>query len=147
MKSFTFAIASIVDANTGFGLNHGGSQSYAQAERHGRTIRSRAVADLFGRVRTSLSELVEAYRQRVQERRDLQRLLRLNDHMLADIGLSRGDLVAVELGSIRLEELQAQREANRADKLLQLKSDSKLTRLEDATEAANEQDFDNRKCA
>ena len=45
MKLFQFAVASIVDANTGNGLLHsGGRIDYTAAEHHGRAIRAKTVA-------------------------------------------------------------------------------------------------------
>jgi len=55
---------------------------------------------------------IEPARRARQRRRDLKLLLGLDDHTLADIGLRRSDLDAVNLGRIPFEQVVAQKGAN-----------------------------------
>ena len=99
MNYLQFAIASIVDANTGNGLVHGGSKiDYAAAASHGHEIRSKSIVALLGQVKLRLSSAIAAIRERQAQKRNVHRLAGLNDHILEDIGLSRGDVIALQLG-------------------------------------------------
>ena len=99
MKHLQFAIASIVDANTGFGLHHGGGKvDYEAEERAARTLRSRSVHAFFGAIGGIVRDAVAAHREKARQRRALEELSHLNDHFLEDIGLTRGDIAAVRLG-------------------------------------------------
>ena len=118
MKLLQFAVASIVDANTDHGLVHsGGSIDYSAAERHGRTIRANTVASLISLFKGRISSAISTHRARALKRRGLADLLRLNDRLLKDIGLTRGDLVAVKLGHTTLAELSPLRRAGVDDTL------------------------------
>ena len=148
MKMFQFAIASIVDANTGNGLIHGsGNLDYAAAERNGRKIRARSIAALFAAIETGLSEVVASYRKNAKQRHNLRALMKLNDHLLDDIGLSRGDLHAVRLGAVTMEALNASYRAARRSSQAKQNEVSASTRLNLELDASNERFFDSRKCA
>ena len=106
MKLFQFAVASIVDANTGNGLVHtGGRIDYAAAEHRGRTIRANTVTTLISLIKGQISNAIATYKVRALQRRGLTELSHLDDHLLKDIGLTRADLIAVELGHATLAEL------------------------------------------
>jgi hypothetical protein len=63
MKHLPFAIASIVNANTGFGLSHGGGKiDYRAAEQHARAIRAKSIIGLFAAIKQRIGIAVEAYR-------------------------------------------------------------------------------------
>ncbi|MDH3537127.1 MAG: DUF1127 domain-containing protein, partial [Gammaproteobacteria bacterium] len=110
MKPFTLAIASIVDANTGNGLVHRATESdYRAYEQRVRRIRSKSIIALIGTLRARLAAAVAGYRLRAKQRRDLRNLIRLSDRLLDDIGLSRPDLISVQLGALTLDELDARR--------------------------------------
>ncbi len=121
MKLLQIAVASIVDANTGHGLVHsGGSIDYSAAERQGRTIRAKTVASLISLFKGRISNAISTHRARALKRRGLADLLRLNDRLLKDIGLTRGDLAAVKLGHTTLAELSPLRRAGNVDDTLNL---------------------------
>jgi uncharacterized protein YjiS (DUF1127 family) len=115
MNYFQFAIASIVDANTGNGLVHGGTRIHCAASAaHGRRIRSRSLTALLGAIKDRLSTATESIRARHAEKRRIGRLAALNDHILEDIGITRGDVIGLQLGQIDLQQLEAKRSVNRA---------------------------------
>ena len=110
MNTFYHAVASLVDANT----NYLPSQTrdaafYPQARSQARRIRARSLLALVGKLRGALAERLAAVRAAAEERRQLRELRRLDDRLLRDIGLHRGDLRAVELGLIELEDLARKR--------------------------------------
>ena len=110
MKLINFAIASIVDANTGYRqLANGGSIDAGYAGPRRRETRSHSVSTLFGRLRNGLAGLVESGRSKAEQRRQLAELLALSDRSLRDIGLHRGDIHAVASGQISFADLRATR--------------------------------------
>ncbi len=148
MRLFTFAISSIVDVNTGHGL--AGSKQFLQidaASGSGRKPRLISAHGLLTALRGAISSWIERYRVRAQERRELAELLGMSDRLLRDIGLSRGDLIAVELGSLSLQQLQSERRGRR-DGEHEIVSEVKLGRATEIEhEAANEASYQERKCA
>jgi len=106
MSNFQFAIASIVDAQTGHGLVHrDGRIDYAAEASHGRAIRSRTIAQLFGLVKRRLTKTIASIRERQAEKRKIRQLANLNDHILEDIGITRGDVIGLQMGQIDLQQL------------------------------------------
>ena len=115
MNYFHFAIASIVDANTGHGLVHNTDKiDYATAASHGREIRANSIAALLGHVKRRLSQAIVSIRERHAQKRNLHQLVRLNDHILEDIGISRGDVIGLQMGQIDLRQLEARRVKSRS---------------------------------
>ena len=115
MNYFHFAIASLVDANTGHGLVHNTDKiDYAAAASHGRQIRASSIVALPGQVKRRLSKAIASIRERHAQKRYLRRLAGLNDHILEDIGMSRGDVIALQLGQIDLRQLEVRRAKNRS---------------------------------
>ena len=113
MNYFQFAIASIVDANTGHGLLHNTDRiDYAAAANHGREIRAKSIMALLGQAKSRLSKTIASIRDRQVQRRNLHQLARLNDHILEDIGLSRSDVIALQMGQFDLSQLEARRAEN-----------------------------------
>ena len=148
MKHFTFAIASIVDANTGFGLSHGGGKiDYRAAEQHARTIRAKSIIALFAAIKQRIGVAVEAYRVRVQAHRNLQTLLNLSDRMLEDIGLTRGDLASVQYGVVTLKQLEVERKALRQVTDQHVTTYIRVEKLNQAREAVNQELYAEEKCA
>jgi uncharacterized protein YjiS (DUF1127 family) len=148
MKHFSFAIASIVDANTGFGLSHGGRNiDYRAAERHGRAIRAKSIIALFAAIKQRISVTVEAYKERTQARRDLLTMLNLNDRMLKDIGLTRGDLASVQYGVVTLQQLDAERKASRQVTDQHVTTFIRVEKVNQAQEAVNQELYAEAKCA
>ncbi len=140
MKHFTFAIASIVDANTGFGLSHGGGKiDYRAAEQHARAIRAKSIIALFAAIKQRISVAVEAYRVRVQAHRNLQTLLNLSDRMLKDIGLHRDDLASVQYGAVTLKQLDAERKASRQVVDQHVTTSTRVEKANQAQEAVNQE--------
>lgn len=148
MKLLQLAVASIVDANTGYGMAHsGGRIDYPAQVRHGRTIRARSIAALYGLVKEQLSKAISSYHELVKQRRQLALLGQLNDHLLRDIGLSRGDLIATELGQVTLQQLDAKRGNDKQNELSDLTSAARVDRQTLQLGAVNEAVYAEAKCA
>ena len=147
MNLFTFAISSIVDTNTGYLSANKQFVDVDKAASHAREIRAESGNGVFTAIRSAIASLLERRQQHLQERRGLNALLRMNDHMLGDIGLTRGDLVAVEMGSITLQDLQAERRPTRQDDIIDFEPAPATAPLEVEDEAANEPAFDDKKIA
>jgi len=148
MKGLHFAIASIVDANTGNGLAHAkGGSDFAAAAVHGRTIRAKSIAALVNSIKARVVKVIAGFRAAAKQRRDLNSLMSLNDHLLDDIGLTRGDLQAVRLGSTTLDELNAAYVAARRSESSNQFGIAAIDSINDELEAINQQHFDRRKCA
>ena len=148
MNYFQFAIASIVDANTGHGLvHHGGNIDYAAAASRDSSIRAGRIIALFEIVKRRLSKAIASIRERQAQKRNLRRLARLNDHLLDDIGMTRGDVIALQLGQIDMQQLEAQRHnRHRASHLHQAATRSDVGNRV-GRNALNEAVFARAKCA
>jgi uncharacterized protein YjiS (DUF1127 family) len=144
MKLISNAIASIVDANTHY-LDAGQGLDYGSALRHGREVRGKSISASLKSLGRVLRSALERYRRRREEKREVAGLLKLNDVLLRDIGLSREDLIAVQFGATTLAKLQTRREAasNVADQRGRVRSIKAKARYE----AANEATFATAKCA
>ncbi len=143
MKLLQFAVASLVDANTGGNLaRHVNSSDIAAAEREAHAIRSRSIIALGQSIGSAIKRALAVYRERREAKRALDELLSLSDHHLEDIGLHRGDLIAVKLGVTSLEALNARREARR-----ELTNHASVTRIDERSVAGNEADLVATRCA
>ena len=110
MNTISFAIASIVDANTGYTRHHTrGNVGYADAVPRANKFRFRSLLTSWGGLRNSIAAFVERYRKRAEQRRQLAELASLSDRLLRDIGLHRGDIHAVESGQVSLADLHRDR--------------------------------------
>ena len=148
MKHLPFAIASIVDANTGFGLSHGvGKIDHCAAKRHAHAIRAKSIIALFAAIKQRISVAVEAYKERAQARRDLLTMLNLSDHMLKDIGLTRGDLASVQYGAVTLKQQDAERKASRQVADQHVTTFTRVEKANQAQEAVNQELYTEAKCA
>jgi len=148
MKLFQFAVASIVDANTGNGLVHtGGRIDYAAAEHRGRAIRAKTVTTLISLIKGQISNAIATYKVRARQRRELSQLSRLDDRLLKDIGLTQGDLIAVELGHTTLAELAPLRRAGSVAETLNLTVPNQMNAQDLAINAVNETYYVEQKCA
>ena len=148
MSYFQFAIASIVDANTGNGLVHSTNRiDYAAAASHGRAIRAKSIVALFGLVKRRLSNVIASIRERQAQKRNLRRLAGLNDHILEDIGISRGDVIALQMGQIDLQQLEAQRFKKRSATRLHPAATTRSVGNTVRRNALNEAVFARAKCA
>jgi uncharacterized protein YjiS (DUF1127 family) len=148
MKLLQFAVASIVDANTGNGLAHNeGRIDYATAAQHARTIRSKSITALYSLFKDKLDNAFSSYRERALKQRQLADLAQLDDHLLKDIGLSRGDVFAVQLGQVTLEKLKAQRRSGSQDELPGLTTIDQFGQQSLQLDAVNEAVYSEAKCA
>lgn len=148
MKLLQFAVASIVDANTGNGLVHGGGRiDYAAAEQRGRAIRANTVAALISLIRGQISNAISTYKERARQRRGLSELSRLDDRLLKDIGITRGDLVTVELGHTTLAELSPLHRTDKVTETLNLAVPNQTIESDQDIDAVNETYFVEQKCA
>jgi len=148
MNYFQFAIASIVDANTGHGLVYNTDKiDYAAAASHGREIRSKSIVALLGQVKRRLSNAIASIRERQAQKRNLRRLAGLNDHILEDIGISRGDVIALQMGQIDLRQLEAQRFKKRSATRLHPAATTRSVGNTVRRNALNEAVFARAKCA
>jgi uncharacterized protein YjiS (DUF1127 family) len=148
MKLLQLAVASIVDANTGNGLAHNeGRIDYAAAAQHGRTIRAKSIIALYSLLKDKLGNVFLSYRERALKRRQLADLAQLDDHLLKDIGFSRGDVFAVQLGQVTLEQLKAQRRSVSQDELPNLTAIDRIGQQSLKLDAVNEAVYHAAKCA
>jgi uncharacterized protein YjiS (DUF1127 family) len=148
MKSLQFAVASIVDANTGQGLAHnGGRIDYAAAAQHGRTIRAKSIIALYRLIKAQLGKAFSNYRERAARRRQLADLAQLDDRLLKDIGLSRGDMIAVELGQVTLQQLDAPHRNDYRNELPDLTTASQIGEQTLKLDAVNQAVYAEAKCA
>jgi len=148
MKLLQLAVASIVDANTGYGLAHsGGRIDYSAQARNGRTIRAKSIVALCGLVKGQLSNAISRYHEHVKQSRQLAVLGQLNDHLLRDIGLSRGDLIAAELDQVTLAQLDAQRHNDKQNELPDLTIAGRVDQQTLQLNAVNESTYARAKCA
>jgi uncharacterized protein YjiS (DUF1127 family) len=148
MKSLQYAVASIVDANTGHGLTHnGGRIDYAAATQHGRTIRAKSIIALYRLIKAQLGKVISNYRERAAQRRQLVTLAQLDDRILKDIGLSRGDVIAVELGQLTLQQLDAKRRNDYRNESLDLTTVDRIGEQTLKLDAVNQAVYAEAKCA
>ena len=148
MSYFQFAIASIVDANTGHGLVHNsGKIDYAAAASHGSSIRSKSIVALFRKIRDQLSKAIATIRDRQAQKFKIRHLAGLNDHILEDIGITRGDVIALQLGQIDLQQLEVQRGKRRSTTHLHQATVTRNIGNKVRRNALNEAVFARAKCA
>jgi uncharacterized protein YjiS (DUF1127 family) len=148
MKLLQFSIASIVDVNTGSGfpLITGRAEKVADIKGSRRTLTSKLV-NYLQRVRTGISVARIVLRKRRALKRSLQPLSQLNDHLLEDIGFSRGDILAAESGLIDLAELESQRIRNLGKRRVNLRHGTATVDNPATRNAFNEAVFARAKCA
>jgi uncharacterized protein YjiS (DUF1127 family) len=148
MKLIQLGIASIVDANTGSVFPHTtGGIDYAAAENHAHRIRSRSVITLLQRIGEKISSTLQALYQRSEQRRGIQRLSQLNDRTLEDIGFTRGDVIAAQLGQIDLSQLEARRYEGTSSAVVPLRNVAGIHRKADNHSAINDAIYASAKCA
>ena len=148
MKLIQLGIASIVDTNTGSVLPYTtGGIDYAAAENHAHRIRSRSIITLLQRIGEKISSTLQALYQRREQRRGIQRLTRLNDHILKDIGFTRGDVIAAQQGQIDLPQLEARRYKGSSRAVVPLRNVAGIRSKADNRSAINEAIYASAKCA
>lgn len=150
MKYLNFAVASIVDANTGHGLNrHYMDQfgsNYSTDEKQARSIRSRSFLNLLGAIKASVQNFIEDSKTEARNHQATKDLFQLDDRLLRDIGLSRDDLYELRLGSNSFEALNARRKQGKGQIKLRQTS-GKVSNSLRGVESANQEKFEIKKCA
>ena len=147
MKAFHFAIASIVDANAGFGLHQNTAASdYRAAEQYGRRIRAKSMIALLRSIGGGLAGIAATLRSYAERKRKIREVTALTDRQLDDIGLNRGDVTALQHGIIDLSDLEARRIENLGSKRVQLYRGNRA-RHESSRHAVNEAIFARARCA
>ena len=148
MKILQYAIASIIDANTGYGMS-------LTSEQHHRTLAAQGllsriaglVASYLQYTGLRVARATRAIGQNLRQRRELRRLGSLNEHLLEDIGLARGDLLAAELGQISMAELESRRFGEAGNKPVIKHRNITDASIPQTLEASNESLFATAKCA
>lgn len=148
MKLLQFAVASIVDANTEYGLTHNdGRVDHTAAVEQGRAIRARSIIALYSLIKQNIGKAISSYRAQAKKRRQIATLGQLNDHLLQDIGLSREDVLAAQLGRVTLEQLDAERYNQVQSELLDRPSIIQIGQQTLQLDAVNEAVYGEAKCA
>ncbi len=150
MKLLNLAIASIVDANTGNGINRQYldqfSSDQSAHERHGSEIRSRSFLALIAKIMASVQKYIEDSKTEAGRRQAVKDLSQMDNRSLKDIGLSRNDLYDIELGLTDLEALNARRNRN-ADTHRLNQASGKVSSSVRSIESANQAQYETKKCA
>ena len=148
MKLLQFAVASVVDSNTGYGhIHNGGSIGYATAAQHARTIRAKSIVAVYRLIKDRLGNSISSYRASVKKRRQITALAQLDDRLLRDIGLSRADVFALQAGQVTLEQLDAERHHEHLNELTDLSTTVRINQHSLQLDAVNEAVFAGKKCA
>ena len=112
----SIAVASIVDANTGNGINQKFVDQFASNdaahERHAREIRSNAFITLWAKIKSSAKAYIERSIVAAQERENVRAISSMSEHLQKDIGLIQIDMDDLRSGLITLNSLNARREQN-----------------------------------
>jgi len=150
MKLLSLAIASLVDANTNQGYTRQYLESSEEVAGHvqrARSNRSRVILSLFSKISDALRGFVERSRARAENRQAVEQLLRMNEHMLLDIGLTHSDVKSVDAGLISLDELSERRQANHS--VIKSISSAQRTSVDNSVrkiESSNDDCFEFAKC-
>ncbi len=148
MKLFEFAIASIVDANTGHGLEGKNlSVDYASEFHRGREIRSKSVLALFASIKHRIGQVISNYRVRAYNRRAINAYSNLSDRFLKDIGIERYELASVRAGLTTFEELDARRRPGQVDNVQALQSSGLVDKEIRKLDAINQDSYAQARCA
>jgi uncharacterized protein YjiS (DUF1127 family) len=155
MSLLNFAVASIVDANTGNGFNRQfvdqfGSKS-TPYEQHGHEIRARSILTLLAKIKASALIYIESSRTAARERQIARQISELSHHLLKDIGLTQVDAYDLRSGLISLDSLNARREPNLEEQQAGLTpfshSPEPVISSRDNLESDNEIGYELKKCA
>ena len=153
MKLFNLAIASMVDANTGHGVNRNFIEQFASTtsdyQQRAHEIRANFIIAVFGKIKASVTQYFKDSKARAQDRKDTEAILQMSDQILDDIGLSHADLHELRSGQVTLEALGSRRELRRNEALdnqLSQSSGSVSSNLRNI-QSANQALFELKKCA
>ena len=154
MKLLNFAIASIVDANTGSGINRqfveqlGSKQSaYEQA---GREIRAKSVLDVLIKIKSAFSQYINDSRAAARTRQNTAVITQLSENQLNDIGLTSVDIQDLKSGQVTLEALNARRDQYRDQAASKNRLRQLSTRVSTQVldfDSANQDQYETAKCA
>ena len=148
MKLFEFAIASIVDANTGHGLEGKNlSVDYASEIHRGREIRSKSVLALFASIKHRIGQVISNYRVRAYNRRAINEISNLSDRLLKDIGIERYELAQLRAGLTTQEEFDASRRPIQIDSVQALYSSALVDKEIRKLDAVNQDSYAQARCA
>ena len=153
MKTLNLAIASLVDANTGNGVNRRFIEQFASVssdyEQRGREIRAKSILAALAKIKASFKQYIEDSRVRAKDKADTRAVLEMGDHQLNDLGLNRADLYDLRAGQITLGALEGRRELNRIQASGNLRNEASNS-VEDTVrniESANQENYGSKKCA
>ncbi len=109
MKLLNFAIASMVEANTGNGVNRDFGAQFlsndSSYEQIGGELHATSFVGVPGKIKSAFKLLIENYKARASEIRDTKKIVQMSHHMLNDIGLTFEDLQDLESRRITLKAL------------------------------------------
>lgn len=153
MKILNLAIASIVDANTGHGINQQFVDQFGSNKtdytQHGHEIRANSILALISKIKTSFKQYIDDSKASARARRNTRDVLQLNDHMLKDIGLTNDDVNDLRMGLISLDAVNQRREQNRGEQEAGLQHLSRrqvgVTKID--LESANQDTHEIKRCA
>jgi len=155
MKLFNFAIASIVDANTGNGVNRQfvdqfGSK-HSNYETFGRELRAITILGVVEKIKSAFVQYIEDSKARARQRRGVEEVSQMSAGMLKDLGLTQNDANDLRLGLISLDSLNARRDQNRRDREVRLSQLNQSFKRVGASvidlENANQETHEMKKCA
>ena len=150
MKLLNLAVASIVDANTGNGLNRQfidqyGS-NYSTHEKQAQLILSRSFLGVITNIKNSVRKYIEDSKTKARRHQATKDLLQLNSRLLKDIGLTRDDLHELNLGLTSLETLNARRNFS-TDKARLGQASGRVSSNIRSIGSANQAQYETKKCA
>ena len=148
MKLFEFAIASIVDANTGHGLEGKNlSVDYYAAIQSDREIRAKSVFECFASIKHRIGQVISNYHVRANNRRAIDEISNRSDRLLKDIGIERYELAQLRAGLTTLEELDASRRPSQVDIVQALYSSALVDKEVRKLGAVNQDSYVLARCA
>ena len=155
MKLLNLGISSIVNANTGNGINHLHANQLGTHKTdyagHGREIRANVLLDLIKKIKTSVKQYIDVSKALAQERRDTREILQMSEHMLKDVGLTQNDVHDLRFDLIALNTLNTRRVHNSNKEVAHLSQSNQSSKQAgintDKLESANQETYELKKCA
>ena len=155
MKLLNLGISSIVDANTGNGINHQYVNQFGfnktDHAKLGAEIRANAVLDLIRKIKTSVIQYIDSSKALAQDRRDAKEILQMSEHMLKDVGLTLNDVYDLRFDLISLDTLNTRRVHNRNQEVTRLNQSNQPPKQASIStnklESANQETYELKKCA
>ncbi|MDH5355404.1 MAG: hypothetical protein OEY09_13245 [Gammaproteobacteria bacterium] len=116
MNIMSIAVASIVDANTGNGINQKFvdkfASDYAVHDDRNGEIRANVFITLLGKLKSAVKAYIDQSIVAAREREDIRVISSMSEYLLKDIGLIQIDVDDLRSGLISLNSLSARREKN-----------------------------------